>query len=292
MSQPVKVKCMLSNNQENELSTLILPKTDIILSSSKPIQSITQGLKKMGVDIFCYTRLYRDGSMLCLSDHAELGEMVFYGKQNLFIHAAPTIAPEVLKDQYFFYPCKNSGNVLLEQVSKNFKVSHVLTLVKQQHDCFDMYVFYTNCYERLVSTCLNAINILHQFIFYFQLEAKEILYKHAQDRLYQKISRDIKQKNVQFLEEHQMNLSVIQNDYKYLQIKIQKHFKVTPRELECLTWCVLGKSTEEIAMIIHAGKRTAEMHLANLKRKLNCHKQTELIRKAIALRLIDIDTFI
>lgn len=54
---------------------------------------------------------------------------------------------------------------------------------------------------------------------------------------------------------------------------------ITYRELQCFKWLVLGKTADEIAMILNISKRTVDVHCNNIKRKFNCVKLTQVAYK-------------
>ncbi|HEX6290110.1 MAG TPA: LuxR C-terminal-related transcriptional regulator, partial [Herpetosiphonaceae bacterium] len=56
---------------------------------------------------------------------------------------------------------------------------------------------------------------------------------------------------------------------------------LTTREREVLYLAANGYSNREIGDRLSISSRTAEIHRANLMRKLNLHTQTDLIRYAI-----------
>lgn len=66
----------------------------------------------------------------------------------------------------------------------------------------------------------------------------------------------------------------------YLSGKFEKVY-LTQQEKNCIHWCVKGKSSEEIAMLLGIGKKTVENRIYKIKEKLNCYKQSQLITIAI-----------
>lgn len=54
---------------------------------------------------------------------------------------------------------------------------------------------------------------------------------------------------------------------------------LTPRELECGKWLVLGKTAEETAAILGLSRRTIEDYLASMKVKLRCSNKVQLAIK-------------
>lgn len=63
---------------------------------------------------------------------------------------------------------------------------------------------------------------------------------------------------------------------------------LTPREVECGKWLILGKTAEETATILGLSRRTVEDYLASMKVKLGCNNKVqlavELILRGIATK--------
>ncbi|QLH41729.1 MAG: PAS domain-containing protein [Coxiellaceae bacterium] len=57
---------------------------------------------------------------------------------------------------------------------------------------------------------------------------------------------------------------------------------LTPRQSECLFHILRGKTTKNIAKLLHLSPRTVEEHIAELKYKFGCKSKAELIDTAIA----------
>jgi len=61
---------------------------------------------------------------------------------------------------------------------------------------------------------------------------------------------------------------------------------LTKRELECLTWTAEGKTSGEIASILHISESTVIFHIKNIINKLEVSNRTQAISKAILTGLI------
>lgn len=61
------------------------------------------------------------------------------------------------------------------------------------------------------------------------------------------------------------------------------HF--TARELECLKWWIFGKSGWEIGQLLHVSERTVRYHIDNIKRKLDVRSKSEVVAKAVRLKI-------
>jgi LuxR family quorum-sensing transcriptional regulator LasR len=62
--------------------------------------------------------------------------------------------------------------------------------------------------------------------------------------------------------------------------------RLTPRELECLKWAMIGKSSWEIAQILHCSEAAVNFHMANIRRKFAVTTRQQAVVKAIGLGLI------
>jgi DNA-binding CsgD family transcriptional regulator len=65
--------------------------------------------------------------------------------------------------------------------------------------------------------------------------------------------------------------------------------KLTPRQRECLTWCAVGKTSEDIATILGISEGVVRIHLQSAQHKLNCLNRTHTVAKAMAYKLIHPD---
>ncbi len=61
---------------------------------------------------------------------------------------------------------------------------------------------------------------------------------------------------------------------------------LTPRETECLKWCAEGKSSWDIAHILHCSEAVVNFHFGNLRRKFNTTSRRQAVVKAIRLGMI------
>lgn len=66
----------------------------------------------------------------------------------------------------------------------------------------------------------------------------------------------------------------------------QAPFRLTPRELECLQWCALGKSTWEIAQLLTISEAAVNFHMTNIRGKCGVASRRQAVTKAIQLGLI------
>ncbi|MFG0327401.1 MAG: LuxR C-terminal-related transcriptional regulator [Phycisphaerales bacterium JB037] len=61
---------------------------------------------------------------------------------------------------------------------------------------------------------------------------------------------------------------------------------LTPREIECLSWCARGSTNDEIAAALGIRERTVRYHLGNAFRKLGSDRRGLAITRAVRLGLV------
>ncbi len=61
---------------------------------------------------------------------------------------------------------------------------------------------------------------------------------------------------------------------------------ISSRELECLKWAAMGKSSWEIGRILSCAEATVNFHFTNIRRKLNSKSRQQAVVKAIKMGLI------
>jgi len=62
--------------------------------------------------------------------------------------------------------------------------------------------------------------------------------------------------------------------------------RLTPREVECLSWTMEGKTAWEVGCILSISEQTAVRHLNNATKKLDCVNKHHAVVKAMRLGLI------
>jgi DNA-binding CsgD family transcriptional regulator len=66
--------------------------------------------------------------------------------------------------------------------------------------------------------------------------------------------------------------------------------RLSSREIECLNWTGRGKSSWEVAKILHISEATVNFHLKNIMKRLGAINRTAALAAAISLDLIDART--
>lgn len=90
------------------------------------------------------------------------------------------------------------------------------------------------------------------------------------------------------------SLSLIRDSaFESSQKFIRKHAKnedkqicLTRRELECLKWLMVGKSSWEISMILHCSEAVVNFHVSNIRLKFKVRTRQQAVIKAIRLGIL------
>ncbi|ASD28354.1 helix-turn-helix transcriptional regulator [Brevundimonas diminuta] len=63
--------------------------------------------------------------------------------------------------------------------------------------------------------------------------------------------------------------------------------RLSPRELECLTWVSLGKSSTDIGSILDISPRTVDAYLEKACSKLSVRTRIEAVVMAVQMEIIE-----
>jgi DNA-binding NarL/FixJ family response regulator len=63
--------------------------------------------------------------------------------------------------------------------------------------------------------------------------------------------------------------------------------ELTPRQQDCLFLIIHGKSIKEIGLALGISPRTVEVHVADIKSKLNCNTRSQIIEKSISMGFLN-----
>ena len=63
---------------------------------------------------------------------------------------------------------------------------------------------------------------------------------------------------------------------------------LTEREIECLQWAALGKSSQDIAVILDLSVRGVEFHFDSARKKLDATNRTQAVAIAVSIGVINL----
>jgi DNA-binding CsgD family transcriptional regulator len=64
--------------------------------------------------------------------------------------------------------------------------------------------------------------------------------------------------------------------------------ELSEKEVECLKWAAVGKSTWDTSVILNISERTVKFYLDTARHKMNCLTKTQAVAKAVALGIVNV----
>lgn len=251
------------------------------------VQAICATLNQyFNISYFNHIRYFADGKRICLTNNSEWVQHFCRKKYYLLKplednknnHDAGHILWDNLKD-----------STIYQTALSEFNINHGLTFVEKGENYTDFYHF-GNPAQLIASNdyYLGLIDVLKKFILYYKEKAHKLILTS----------------NILHFPEFELPLTAIPISNPFEEIKknfladlnIQRYYLggkfgdnyLTARELDCAKWLAMGKSAEEIALILDVTPRTAITHINNIKEKLNCVKTSQLVFKLAQSQLAEL----
>ncbi len=262
------------------MNMITLPATAILASLNNLTRTVCKPLNRLQIATFNYLKVFKDGSSIDLSTDV-INVEPFTNDHSIYLKQALLFNPCHIEKGFFEWSNfnKNMQNFLYKKFASDVGV----TIIQKYNDYCDIYHFVYN-HKQPEIRYTEAMNqeILKIFILYFKDKAKKTI------RLAEKHKIFIP--NYKFyLNEHNHCETAWQykdfNMEKFInELNINRYYLpqknndvyLTKQEIICLKWATIGKTAEEIAMILNISKRTCERHLEHIKDKLNCPRQLML----------------
>lgn len=257
-----------------KLSTEI--KNYIKMTSSDELQPILNPLRHLKITYFLFIREFLNGSRLWLTNNGQWSEH-FYSKGYYKISAFEDPVEERIQGVYLWKYLR--GQEVFQEARENFNIGNGMTLVEKHDKEMDFFHFAGDSSQADICCSLtNNIDMLSRFAKYFRYQAKKLI-NIAEINMVDvpKPEARIKEGPITAISSDDVNnfFKEIGNGRYYLGGDMTNEY-LTQKEVECLQWCIRGKTLEEIALILSIAKRTVEAHVDSVKRKLRCYKQFEL----------------
>ena len=220
------------------------------------------------ISLFCFYRIYDDGTCILLSsDNASL-EYVFNNK----IHLIPHIQDAPLKEKFWYIIPPNS---IYQKLLFDFK---------EMFDCkiiFDFIECYENFYEVTYFGSYCEAEIASAYFMNFKEEFEKFSHYFKQE--YKTLISYCEHKKIILPHEMLPNISRLKSDIplsypsSFHNLMHLNNGKLSPREMECVHHLSLGHTAKETAQSLNLSNRTVEFYLANIKNKLKCTRKSEII---------------
>ena len=255
-------------------------KNHIAFTASSDIAELCLSLRKnLDMNMFCYHKIFNDGSEIMLSDDIVWTEN-FYQNQYLMGNDAPEIATKDFKCT--LWPFDNHLPILKE-VRDICGVYYGITLKLISKDYHELFGF--GAKSDLASApnfFINNIDLFERFSLFFRSQAADIIKKCDFNKIIaSNINKPAVLKRNNSLQLRRKGF-IADTELRRNRAKITiDGFSFSARELDCIRCILLGKTAQEIGERLFISARTVETHIDNIKIKLNCHKKSELVAKLL-----------
>lgn len=244
---------------------LILPKTDIMLTSTNEVLQITAPLKKFGVSMFSYTRVYHDGSFIDVSDRSDMIDY-FYYQTDIYKHYAPDANPAAIGEGYVILTSAEIANSPLAPVRDDVDLDNSLSIIKKSKKYYEVwnYASRKNNHE-IINFYINHLDFLDSFSIEFKDKMQHLIKKYEKDRIWRPDNLDDTNKQPLYINKSFTRKPSTQ--------------QLSKRQSDCLRLLTKGMSIKQIASELSLSARTVEHYLEAVRMKFKCGSKAELIAK-------------
>ena len=245
------------------------------LQHGDEIKAICKPLEALGLTYFSHVHIDEKHQFAALGMDPKFGHHYFSKEYYKFdLHMAKHINTEQIIIWDTIERAKETKAMHQDFGAHGY--GHTFSIIQPTKTGTDYFHFAT----QLGKTSINQMNVINQdllrkFILYF----KDKVNADKQLRAVYDQKLILPETNADYYTKDQLVQS--QRDEFLEQIDIHRAYledgsHLTLKELECLHWHALGKTAEEVAMIMGITDRTVKAHIRNLKDKLNCRNQFQL----------------
>lgn len=234
---------------------------------------------ELGINYFSYVKITKNDSRIILCNQP-------YFLLDYYVHGVYTservdlakIKPGLNYRAWSMYPSSPDNLIANEH-----NIYHRASCVIKQESSSEIFSFGAPESAHVDALpYLNGSSLIWKFIFYFREQARSLIEDAETIKLNPEGTLDFYDSACQA-----PPLKVDQYVKRlYLGDDFQERY-LTRRELDVIKWLTMGKTAEEISIIISASKRTVECHIANIKEKLNCTTLFQLGETVSRLSLLD-----
>ena len=258
------------------------------LKFADDLKDICSPLRSLGIEYFAHVNLDEKSRFSALGMQPEFVKLYFEKQYyNYDIHMMSSRLPE----EYVIWDTVERARETksLHDDLSSFSIGHTFTVIQNNNNSKDCYHFAAKLgNEGINNRYLQHVDLLKKFIMHF---TEKVSNRKELKSAY----------NVKFEMSGESSGYFVTNDipdadsHRFLHaIKIEKIYVnsssyLTKREFECLHWLSMGKTAEEVGLIMSITARTIKAHIANIKTKLNCRTQFQLGLNYSRLRAILLD---
>lgn len=249
----------------------------ISIMGASTVDEIIRPLREaLNIKFFRYLKLYKTGKRIVLSNMPDAIRYM-YGQGNYANLWYDGEFPEFLKEGWHFWHLNRllDKRKIEEDIENSLTsllgVYHGITYVKEYDNHWEIYSF--DAVDNVVYQ-VNK-NLLLRFIYYFREQAKKLMAIGEMESIVLPIKnltlqQQLPEALITFLDKTKINRYYLGGKYHGTYL--------TAKEAICVRWMIEGKTADEIAIIEGIHSKTVQHHIENIKLKLNCSKQTQIIR--------------
>lgn len=252
----------------------IFNKKHPFLSSAELLTQICDPLRFFNIHLFTYLKKFKDGSQINVSTDAKWIADYY----RLGLYETSTYEAELHEPGISLWP-SDSNSQVFKHGRKYYDSIYGFTVCHQQADGWEFFFFSLSAKQfKMLDVCLNHIDLIEQFTYYFKDKASSLLKSCYEQRIvlpeqHQSVSHmsessnTIREQFAKVINAH--TLTKWLNNYEPL----------TKREMECLCLLIDYQTVTALADHLQLSKRTVETHIEQIKAKLQCRSKQELLIK-------------
>jgi DNA-binding CsgD family transcriptional regulator len=241
----------------------------IFTNSQDPINLLIEPLAKyFGLDCFNYLKTFHDGSQIRLSNTQEW--IKYYLSQQLYLLSIFEAKANkyYTKSKLLWGNIKSHQKILLN--AENFGITKGITLIEPVPDGCEFYFLGTRSNDNtIIDFYLNKLHLLDKFISSFRIQGKNLLRAATKERV-MSLDRLVNELSPSSLDGDRCDMIFLAELAGYY---------FTDRELDCIRLLLSGYSAKVIGKTLNISHRTAEVHIINIKNKLEVTDKNQLIAK-------------
>lgn len=242
----------------------------LLALSEKTLQICKPLFNSTPVKGFTYTRHFRDDTIYFLTTTPEWIEYSYKNNLTKFKWHLNKELDYYESEFTIWDNAKFKTTEIKDIIENKFDLHHGMTIIDRFANHCDLFTFSAD----KIDSDINKLYYEHQMLFrhfinYFKDQARGLI-KFADKH---KFKLEIEKAN-----EEKVKLDINLDNVMPINRYYINDTYLTCKEVECIKWSELGKTTEEIAIILDNSVNTIKSHLKNIKRKLGLTKIIEIVR--------------
>jgi DNA-binding CsgD family transcriptional regulator len=272
-------KTKLDRSLDTPMSKIIDLEQHFCITCADKVSKIAAPLvTTFDIKHFRYLKVFHDGSRIILSNYPDCVRYT-YEEGNYVNMWFDNARSSFLQERWHHWNINSvldasEVNTQLEkEISELLGLSHGITSVEVGDNFYEVFSFDTDH----ANIYLIDKTLLSRFIFYFRDTARHLIKRAESEKIIlpskaasNRISEQVMQEMLSYLSETTINRYYLGPQYNDTYL--------TAKEVSCIYWMLSGKTAEEIGLITNTRPKTIQRHLENIKFKLNCAKQTQIIK--------------